>query len=100
MKKISFCIPVYNEEENIEVAYNKIKELFNNFSNYKYEIIFTDNHSNDQSKNIISNICSKDQSVKYLRFKNNLVMISLYLKVTSLVQGMRLLLLIVIFKIQ
>ena len=72
MKKISFCIPVYNEEENIEVAYNKIKELFNNFSNYKYEIIFTDNHSNDQSKNIISNICSKDQSVKYLRFKNNL----------------------------
>jgi len=73
MKKISFCIPVYNEEENIDFAYNKIKELFkNNLLNYEYEIIFTDNHSDDQTKNIISNICKKDCSVKYLRFKNNL----------------------------
>ena len=33
MKKISICIPVLNEEENILNAYNKILELFNNSLN-------------------------------------------------------------------
>ena len=50
MKIISVCIPVYNEESNIENAYIKIKDLFEkNLINYDYEIIFTDNHSNDKT---------------------------------------------------
>ena len=45
MKKISVCIPVFNEEENILNTYEKIKKLFNHsLSNYEYEIIFTDNN--------------------------------------------------------
>ena len=46
MKTISICIPVFNEEENIPNAYDKITNLFKNKLNkYDYEIIFTDNHS-------------------------------------------------------
>lgn len=73
MKKISVCIPVYNEEENILNTYQKIKKLFNqSLSNYEYEIIFTDNSSTDDTEKIITLLCLDDQQVKYIRFKSNL----------------------------
>ncbi len=72
MKKISICIPVLNEEKNITIAYKEITNLFKTeIPNYQYEIVFTDNHSNDDTEDIIKEICDKDQFVKYLRFKNN-----------------------------
>ena len=74
MKKISICIPVLNEEENIKNIYNNITNLFKNtVSNYDYEIIFTDNHSQDNTQKIISEIANSDKKVKYLRFRNNLL---------------------------
>ena len=73
MKKISVCIPVFNEEENILNTYEKIKKLFNHsLSNYEYEIIFTDNNSSDDTEKIITSLCLDDQKVKYIRFKSNL----------------------------
>ena len=72
MKIISICIPVLTEEENIITAYQEITNLFkNDILDYQYEIVFTDNHSNDDTENIIKDICKKDKFVKYLRFKNN-----------------------------
>ena len=73
MKKISICIPVLNEEENILNAYNKVIKVFDDkIKNYDYEIIFTDNHSKDGTENILQDLCKKNQKVKYIRFKNNL----------------------------
>ena len=73
MKLISICIPVYNEEKNIINAYHTIKNLFENkLPNFDYEIIFTDNHSNDKTERIITELCSKNNKVKYIRFKANL----------------------------
>ena len=73
MKLISICIPVYNEESNIEDTYNRIKNLFEkNLINYNYEIIFTDNHSYDKTQKIISDLCVKNNKVKYIRFRSNL----------------------------
>lgn len=73
MKKISICVPVLNEEENIENVYNKILELFTNLLiNYDYELIFTDNHSTDATEKKILSICNIDKKVKYIRFQTNL----------------------------
>ena len=73
MKKISICIPVLNEEENILNAYNKVIKVFDEkIKSYDYEIIFTDNHSKDGTENILQDLCEKNQKVKYIRFKNNL----------------------------
>ncbi len=72
MKKISICIPVLNEEENIINTYNKISEVFNNSLNsYDFELIFTDNHSSDKTENILTDLCNQDRKVKYIRFRNN-----------------------------
>ncbi len=73
MKLITICIPVFNEEENILIAYQNINELFKNkLSNYNYEIIFTDNSSSDNTEKIITELANKNKQVKYIRFKNNL----------------------------
>jgi len=73
MKKISICIPVLNEEDNILNAYQKIKDVFSSkLQNYDYEFIFTDNHSTDKSEQILTNLCTQDKKVKCVRFRNNL----------------------------
>ena len=72
MKKISICVPVLNEEENIIYAYDKIVEIFKEkINSYDYEIIFTDNHSSDNTEKILLDLCKKDKKVKYIRFRNN-----------------------------
>tara|TARA_B100000767_G_scaffold233018_1_gene225178 strand:- start:597 stop:1511 length:915 start_codon:yes stop_codon:yes gene_type:complete len=73
MKLISICIPVYNEEANIDNTYNTIKDLFEKqIIKYDYEIIFTDNHSSDKTEKIITELCSKNNKIKYIRFRSNL----------------------------
>jgi len=66
MKKISICVPVLNEEDNIEAAYVAIRNIFlNDLNDYKFEIIFTDNHSTDNTEEIITKICNNDSNIKY-----------------------------------
>jgi glycosyltransferase involved in cell wall biosynthesis len=73
MKKISICIPVYNEEDNIKICFEKIKDLFNkSLKNYDPEFVFTDNNSQDKTEEIITNLCSLYKNVKYIRFFKNL----------------------------
>jgi polyisoprenyl-phosphate glycosyltransferase len=73
MKKISICVPVLNEEENIVNAYNNITEVFDGLlNNYDYEIIFTDNHSSDDTEKILYDLCKKNKKIKYIRFRSNL----------------------------
>ena len=65
MKLISICIPVYNEEENVVNTYETIKNLFEKkLINFDYEIIFTDNHSEDKTESVIMELCSKNKKVK------------------------------------
>ena len=48
LKKISVILQTYNEVENVIPIYEEIKKIFDNRLNeYDYEILFTDNHSED-----------------------------------------------------
>lgn len=65
MKKISIIIPCYNEEENIEAMYGALKNLFNTeLTSYDYEFIFIDNDSRDKSREILRELCKKDNKLK------------------------------------
>ena len=58
-----------------EVA--KILELFNNSLNrYDYEIIFTDNHSSDNTEKIL-NSCFESRDLSYLESKQSYFFFSL-----------------------
>lgn len=72
MKKISLIIPVYNEEEVVANSYGKLKKILSSLSrNYTYEIIFTDNHSEDNTFAILQEIANDDPNVKVIRFSRN-----------------------------
>ncbi|HPR17475.1 MAG TPA: glycosyltransferase family 2 protein [Candidatus Cloacimonadota bacterium] len=66
--KLSFVIPVFNEEESLKQLY---AELLENISGYEYEIIFVDDGSTDRSYEEICKICALDQKVKLIRFRKN-----------------------------
>ena len=67
MKKlISIVIPTYNEEENVEPLYIKIKKIMSVYKQYDYEHIFIDNASEDRTVEILKEIAKKDKNVKII----------------------------------
>jgi len=72
MKKISFVIPVYNEEENIAEIYRRLKQaLANDFRDFEYEIIFIDDGSQDRSIEVLEGLHNQDSNVKAIQFSRN-----------------------------
>lgn len=72
MKKlISVVVPVYNEEENIALAYERIKKIAENLFEFDWEIIFVDDGSNDKSLEILENLSRQDDKTKYIQFSRN-----------------------------
>lgn len=64
-KKISILIPCYNEEENVVPMANAIDDLFKTeLPNYKYELIYIDNDSKDNTRKLLREICGKNKNVK------------------------------------
>lgn len=64
-KLISFVIPCFNEEGNVENISKEIIKLFDNdLSNYDYELLFIDNDSKDRTREIIRSLCSNNKKIK------------------------------------
>jgi glycosyltransferase involved in cell wall biosynthesis len=66
--KLSFVIPVYNEDQSLKQLYSEIIE---NTGNRKYEIIFVDDGSTDRSFDIMQELAKEDKNVKIIRFRKN-----------------------------
>lgn len=65
MKKISVILPTYNEVENIELIVKKIIDIILlELKNYDYEIIITDNKSEDGTREKIQELCYENKKVK------------------------------------
>lgn len=71
-KILSFVLPVYNEEKNLQPVYESLltilKPLFNV---YDYEIIFIDDGSTDTSWMLIKQLIQKDNRVRWIHFSRN-----------------------------
>ena len=71
MKKISVVVPCFNEAESLGIFYEKISEVLESRSDFKYEIIFIDDGSSDSTPDILSIIECSDPSVKVLSLSRN-----------------------------
>ena len=68
MDKISLVVPVFNEEEVINIFYEKVRA---ELSQYQVQIVFIDDGSSDKTLEITSRIASSDENVKVLSFIKN-----------------------------
>ena len=67
---ISVVIPLYNEEESIPELYAWIERVMNE-NKFSYEVIFISDGSTDRSWEIISDLKSKSEHVKGIKFRRN-----------------------------
>lgn len=74
MEKISIIVPCYNEEKAIPLFYNEtervIKEDFSK-SNVKFEYIFINDGSADNTLHEIKELHKKDKKIRYISFSRN-----------------------------
>jgi polyisoprenyl-phosphate glycosyltransferase len=69
---ISICVPVFNEEQNIEPLYAALLPIMDQLSDrYDFELLFTDNHSTDQTFQALEQLARRDVRVRAIRFSRN-----------------------------
>jgi glycosyltransferase involved in cell wall biosynthesis len=68
--QLSVVIPLLNEEENIPLLYDELKEVLDSIGE-KYEIIFIDDGSSDKSLLLLRELQNTDSSVVVVSFRKN-----------------------------
>lgn len=69
---LSVIVPCYNEEEVIEIFYNKVSELLSSDKELSdYEIIMVDDGSKDSTLDKLKKINEKDFKARYISFSRN-----------------------------
>lgn len=71
-KLISFIVPVYNEEDNAVPLASKLAEIMSPLADrYEWELVFTDNRSEDRTWERIAELALKEPRVRAFRFSRN-----------------------------
>ena len=65
---LSVIIPIFNEEDNINIL---SKNLFQSIKNFNYEVIFINDGSTDDSEKKILNVIKKYRNYNLVNFKKN-----------------------------
>jgi glycosyltransferase involved in cell wall biosynthesis len=71
MKSISIITACYNEEGNVCELYERVREVMRHIGRYRYEHIFIDNASRDNTWRELKALVAMDQNVKIIRNARN-----------------------------
>ncbi|MBO0437732.1 glycosyltransferase family 2 protein [Vagococcus fluvialis] len=72
MKLITFCVPMYNESENLKELYRHLDDLTKQYiDKYKFEFLFINDGSIDDSLDIIKELAIKDRRISYVDLSRN-----------------------------
>ena len=64
MKKVSVVIPMYYEQEVVDVCYKRVKKVLEELKEkYEHEIIFINDGSKDKTLDILQDIAKVDKNV-------------------------------------
>jgi polyisoprenyl-phosphate glycosyltransferase len=66
MKTISIVTACFNEEENVEELYTRVRKVMAQVGRYRYEHIFIDNNSSDRTVEILKRIAALDTNVRVI----------------------------------
>lgn len=67
-RSLSVILPAYNEEANVEQAYDRLRAVLDNIDLDRWELIFSVDPSTDRTEEIILALRERDPRVKMLRF--------------------------------
>ena len=66
MKVISILTPCFNEEDNVEEVYARVRSVMAGLGRYRYEHIFIDNASTDHTVEVLKRIAVEDTNVRII----------------------------------
>ena len=71
MKTVSVLTPCFNEEDNVEEVYRRVRGEFLKLRKYRYEHIFIDNNSSDGTVAALKRIAARDRNVRIIANARN-----------------------------
>lgn len=66
MKFVSIITPCFNEEQNVEELYERVRRVMQKTGRYEYEHIFIDNCSSDGTVGILKRLAATDKNLKII----------------------------------
>ena len=67
---LSIVVPVYNEEENVRLLFEKIQAVCETIGD-TYEVLFVDDGSHDETFSVLSELSKQEPQLRVVRFQKN-----------------------------
>lgn len=71
MDLITLIIPCYNEQESLPLLYPELVRVSQEMSEQKFEFLFINDGSRDNTLDLLRELAKKDERVKYISFSRN-----------------------------
>lgn len=71
LKTIDIVVPCYNEGESLNLFYEETQRVSKQLPDYKFQYIFVDDGSKDNTYKIMCELAEKDESVNCISFSRN-----------------------------
>ena len=69
--KVSIVVPMYNEQESLEILYQELNRVTDTIKDYEFEYLFVNDGSKDNTLQEIQRIATADDRVRYVSFSRN-----------------------------
>ena len=66
IRTVTVLTPCYNEADNVQTLYERVRAVFQPLDEYRYEHVFIDNASTDETVPILRDIAARDKRVKVI----------------------------------
>lgn len=71
MKVVTILVPCFNEENNIELLYDRLRKITNSLPNYEFQILLVNDGSKDNTLSKMQELHETDKTVSYLSLSRN-----------------------------
>ena len=68
MSKISIVVPMYNEQEALDILYRELKRVTETIPDHEFEYLFVNDGSKDATLDEIRKLAKQDARVRYPAF--------------------------------